>query len=144
MLGQQLCGSELSSILTSYPASTLLQHYTKVYLLQVNIIAFYSSTIFSTAGFSTFVALSASCVFGLVNTLFALPAIYAMDKFGRRSLLLWTFPPMAICMAAAGLCFNISIQSSWYLPSLSMFVSTIQSHHAASTDTIDSVTLQLH
>jgi len=91
-------------------------------LCGINIIAFYSSTIFSTAGLSTFIALSASCVFGAVNTIFALPAVYAMDKYGRRSLLLYAFPPMAVCMAAMALCFQIPIESMWYLPSLSLFV----------------------
>ncbi|KIW89410.1 uncharacterized protein Z519_10264 [Cladophialophora bantiana CBS 173.52] len=82
MLSQQLCG--------------------------INIIAFYSSTIFSDAGFSDFGALVASCVFGFINFLGAFPAIWTMDTLGRRSLLLLTLPPMAVTMLAAGLSFNIS------------------------------------
>ncbi|KIY03166.1 uncharacterized protein Z520_01633 [Fonsecaea multimorphosa CBS 102226] len=81
MLSQQLCG--------------------------INIIAFYSSTIFSDAGFSDFNALLASCVFGFINFLGAFPAIWTMDTLGRRSLLLLTLPPMAVTMLAAGLSFNI-------------------------------------
>ncbi|RVX75303.1 hypothetical protein B0A52_00656 [Exophiala mesophila] len=53
MLSQQLCG--------------------------INIIAFYSSTIFSDAGFSTYGALVASCVFGFVNFVGAFPAVWSMD-----------------------------------------------------------------
>lgn len=34
--------------------------------------------------------------FGIINFLFALPAIWLIDSFGRRSLLLVTFPFMAI------------------------------------------------
>ncbi|KIX00751.1 uncharacterized protein Z518_09816 [Rhinocladiella mackenziei CBS 650.93] len=85
MLSQQLCG--------------------------INIIAFYSSTIFSDAGFSTFGALLASCVFGLVNFIGAFPAVWTMDTLGRRSLLLLTLPLMAITMLAAGLSFSIPTQS---------------------------------
>lgn len=42
----------------------------------INIIAFYSSTIFSRAGYSTLQSLFASWGFGLVNWLFAFPAVW--------------------------------------------------------------------
>ncbi|KAL2274678.1 hypothetical protein FJTKL_02973 [Diaporthe vaccinii] len=58
----------------------------------INIIAFYSSTIFEQAGTSAYIALIASFGFGLVNFVFAWPAIWTIDSFGRRSLLLFTFP----------------------------------------------------
>lgn len=58
----------------------------------VNVIAYYSSQIFLDGGFSPISALSASLGFGLVNWLFAIPAIYTIDTFGRRNLLLTTFP----------------------------------------------------
>ncbi|KAJ7213653.1 hypothetical protein B0H12DRAFT_1155841 [Mycena haematopus] len=61
--------------------------------------AFYSSTVFVNAGYNTKSALLASwCAgFGLVNFLFALPAVW----FGRRNLLLFTFPNMAWSLLAA-------------------------------------------
>lgn len=61
----------------------------------INIIAFYSTTVFKRAGASDFGALFASFGFGLVNFIFAWPAIWTIDTFGRRSLLLFTFPQMA-------------------------------------------------
>lgn len=76
-------------------------------LCGINIIAFYSSSIFSDAGFSTFGALLASCVFGFVNFIGAFPAVWTMDTLGRRSLLLWTLPFMAVTMFAAGMSFSI-------------------------------------
>lgn len=76
-------------------------------LCGINIIAFYSSTIFAESGFSQFAALMASTVFGFVNFVMALPAIWTMDTLGRRSLLLLTLPPMAITMAIAGGSFSI-------------------------------------
>ncbi|KAJ9636165.1 hypothetical protein H2204_005437 [Knufia peltigerae] len=85
MLSQQLCG--------------------------INIIAFYSSTIFSQAGFSPLGALLASCVFGFVNFVGAFPAIWTMDSLGRRSLLLLTLPVMAATMLAAGLSFKIPAEN---------------------------------
>jgi MFS family permease len=61
----------------------------------INVIAYYSSTVFENSGFSDLSALGASCGFGAINFLFALPAFYTIDTFGRRNLLLVTFPLMA-------------------------------------------------
>ena len=96
----------------------------------INIIAFYSSTIFADANYSTRSALLASFGFGLVNWVFAFPAIWVsgrrahflpssdttnisvmqsqtIDTFGRRNLLLFTFPNMAWTLLAAGFSFLI-------------------------------------
>lgn len=69
----------------------------------INIIAFYSTTIFKESGSSDFQALLSSFGFGLVNWLFAFPAFWTIDTFGRRSLLLFTFPQMMWTLLAAGL-----------------------------------------
>ena len=58
----------------------------------INIIAFYSSSVFAQAGASNLTALLASFGFGLVNFVFAFPAVWTIDTFGRRALLLFTFP----------------------------------------------------
>jgi sugar porter (SP) family MFS transporter len=58
----------------------------------VNVIAYYSSEIFIEASFPEQQALAASLGFGIVNFLFAIPAFYTIDTFGRRNLLLTTFP----------------------------------------------------
>lgn len=81
MIGQQLCG--------------------------INIISFYSTSIFTSANFTPIAALLASCVFGLLNFVFAIPAIWTMDSLGRRSLLLWTLPVMGLCMLLAGVSFSL-------------------------------------
>ncbi|KAK3321970.1 hypothetical protein B0H66DRAFT_619275 [Apodospora peruviana] len=70
----------------------------------INIIAFYSTTVFKESGSDDFQALLASFGFGLVNWLFAFPAFWTIDTFGRRSLLLFTFPQMTWTLLAAGLC----------------------------------------
>jgi len=56
----------------------------------INIIAFYSATIFVESGFTPYKALWASFGFGLTNFLFAFPAVWTIDTFGRRTLLLFT------------------------------------------------------
>lgn len=73
----------------------------------MNVIAYYSSEIFLSAGFSQIAALSASLGFGVINWLFAIPAIYTIDTFGRRNLLLVTFPLMALFQLMTGFAFWI-------------------------------------
>ncbi|KAH7319651.1 hypothetical protein B0I35DRAFT_450771 [Stachybotrys elegans] len=73
----------------------------------VNVIAYYSSEIFLSANFDERSALAASLGFGIINFLFALPAFYTIDTFGRRNLLLTTFPLMAIFLLFTGFSFLI-------------------------------------
>ncbi|KAK0613774.1 major facilitator superfamily domain-containing protein [Immersiella caudata] len=58
--------------------------------------AYYSSGVFLEANFSEVSALSASLGFGIINWLFALPAFYTIDTYGRRNLLLATFSLMSL------------------------------------------------
>ncbi|KAL5528513.1 hypothetical protein ACEPAF_7649 [Sanghuangporus sanghuang] len=88
----------------------------------INIIAFYSSTVFKEGGASEKGALLASWGFGLVNFLFAFPALRTIDTFGRRSLLLFTFPQMAWTLLAAGFCFLIPRESKAHLGLVALFV----------------------
>lgn len=88
----------------------------------INIIAFYSSTIFVHAGYTAKQALLASWGFGLVNWLFAFPAVWTIDTFGRRNLLLFTFPNMAWTLLAAGFCFYIPDSNSAKVPLIALFV----------------------
>ncbi|KAH9886117.1 hypothetical protein F4778DRAFT_759067 [Xylariomycetidae sp. FL2044] len=73
----------------------------------VNVIAYYSSQIFMDANFERSQALLVSLGTGATNFLFAIPAIYTIDTFGRRNLLLTTFPLMAICLLITGFSFWI-------------------------------------
>ena len=88
----------------------------------INIIAFYSSTIFKQAGANNIQALLASWGFGLVNFVFAWPAIWTIDTWGRRTLLLFTFPNMAWTLLAAGFCFIIPEESRAHLGLIALFV----------------------
>ncbi|KAL0568184.1 hypothetical protein V5O48_013806 [Marasmius crinis-equi] len=88
----------------------------------INIIAFYSSTIFVEANYTQKQALLASFGFGLVNFVFAFPAVWTIDTFGRRNLLLFTFPNMAWSLLAAGFCFWIPVDNSARVPLIALFV----------------------
>ncbi|KAI0949652.1 hypothetical protein AcW1_009196 [Taiwanofungus camphoratus] len=73
----------------------------------INVIAYYSSNIFVQANFSETSALIASWGFGMLNWVFAFPAVWTIDTFGRRNLLLTTFPLMAIFLLMTGFAFWI-------------------------------------
>ncbi|KAF8228681.1 hypothetical protein L208DRAFT_1424354 [Tricholoma matsutake] len=88
----------------------------------INIVAFYSSSIFVGAGYSQKQALEASWGFGLINWLFAFPAVWTIDTFGRRNLLLFTFPNMAWTLLAAGFCFYIPQGNPARVPLVAFFV----------------------
>jgi MFS family permease len=96
MIGQQMCG--------------------------INIIAFYSATIFKEGGATAKEALIASFGFGLVNFLFAWPAVWTIDTFGRRGLLLSTFPNMFWTLLVAGMCYYIPKESSAHLGLIAFFI----------------------
>jgi hypothetical protein len=70
------------------------------------VIAYYSSEIFLEATTQRN-ALTASLGWGLINWLFAIPAVYTIDTFGRRNLLLTTFPLMSLSMFFTGFSFWI-------------------------------------
>lgn len=88
----------------------------------VQVIAFYSSTIFADAGASNIGALLASFGFGMVNFLFAWPAIWTIDTFGRRGLALFTFPNMFWSLLAAGMCFYIPGDGSARIGAIALFI----------------------
>ncbi|KAL2800999.1 hypothetical protein BJX66DRAFT_106323 [Aspergillus keveii] len=88
----------------------------------INIVAFYSSTIFQQANASYSESLWASWGFGLVNFVFAFPAVWTIDTFGRRSLLLFTFPQMAWTLLAAGFSFYVPSESKAHLALIALFV----------------------
>ncbi|KAJ5994999.1 hypothetical protein N7481_001976 [Penicillium waksmanii] len=88
----------------------------------INIISFYSSTIFSLAGANNIHALLASWGFGLINFIFAWPAVWTIDTFGRRGLLLFTFPNMCWTLLAAGFCYWIPSSSNAHLGMIAFFI----------------------
>lgn len=79
MLGQQTCG--------------------------INIISFYSSTIFVESGLSTDQALYASLGYGALQFVAVCCIMPFMDKAGRRALLLVSFPGMALMLFGAAFSF---------------------------------------
>ncbi|OQD81920.1 hypothetical protein PENANT_c024G04496 [Penicillium antarcticum] len=69
----------------------------------INIISFYSSSIFEKVGYSATQALYASLGYGAIQVVFTIPTLFLIDTKGRRTLTLITFPLMCIFLLAAGL-----------------------------------------
>ncbi|KIM99730.1 hypothetical protein OIDMADRAFT_42746 [Oidiodendron maius Zn] len=67
----------------------------------INIMSFYSSNIFTAAGATPIIALVASFGYSLVTFVFSWPAVWTIDKFGRRTLLLFPLSHREIGMAWA-------------------------------------------
>ncbi|KAK4454955.1 hypothetical protein QBC34DRAFT_481703 [Podospora aff. communis PSN243] len=86
----------------------------------INVIAYYSSEVFLEANFSEISALSASLGFGIINWLFALPAFYTIDTFGRRNLLLTTFPLMSLFLFFTGFSFWIPESSPAHIACIAL------------------------
>lgn len=117
MIAQQMCGSKSTSF-NSQP----YQRSDANVLPTVNIISFYSSSIFAAAGASNIGALLASFGFGAINFIFSWPAVWTIDTFGRRSLLLFTFPNMCWSLLVAGFCFWIPSENKAHLGLLAFFI----------------------
>ncbi|KAK3686451.1 hypothetical protein LTR37_019801 [Vermiconidia calcicola] len=88
----------------------------------INIIAFYSSTVFAEAGANVTNALMASWGFGIINFIFAWPAVWTIDTYGRHTLLFFTFPNMCWTLLAAGLCYYIPYESTDHLAMIALFI----------------------
>ncbi|KAI8653720.1 MFS domain-containing protein [Fusarium sp. Ph1] len=78
----------------------------------VNVIANYSTSIFEGANYGRTNALLISMGAGLINWLFAIPAVYTIDTFGCCNLLLITFPLMSLFLFFTAFSFMIPNQQS--------------------------------
>ncbi|RYP92370.1 hypothetical protein DL770_001470 [Monosporascus sp. CRB-9-2] len=81
----------------------------------VNAIAYYSAEIFIQSGFQEQATIAASLGFSVINWLFALPCMYTIETFGRRKLLLTTFPFMLLFLFLTGFSFWIPQGSTAHL-----------------------------
>ncbi|KAK2049639.1 hypothetical protein LZ31DRAFT_562455 [Colletotrichum somersetense] len=77
-------------------------------LCGINVLAFYSGTLFSRAGVAKRESMIFSLGYGAVNFVFGLPAIRTIDTLGRRKWLMLTLPVMTLFMLLAGVSFHIS------------------------------------
>ena len=71
----------------------------------INVVLYYASNIFRNMGSSTDSSLLQTIIVGIVNLLFTVVAIYTVDKFGRKPLMIIGSIGMAASMIALGFAF---------------------------------------
>ncbi len=81
----------------------------------INVIFFYAPDIFAKANLGIDAALFQTILIGLMNILFTILAMLAIDKIGRKKLLLIGSAGMAICYIIIGYLFQIGRTSDWML-----------------------------
>lgn len=69
----------------------------------INVVLYYAPTIFKSLGFGNDAAMWQTVIMGFVNIIFTLIAIFTVDKFGRKPLLIIGSVGMAVGMFSIGL-----------------------------------------
>jgi len=72
-------------------------------IVGINVVLYYAPTIFKSLGFGNDAAMWQTVIMGFVNIIFTLIAIFTVDKFGRKPLLIIGSFGMAVGMFAIGL-----------------------------------------
>lgn len=75
----------------------------------INVVLYYAPTIFKSLGFGNDAAMWQTVIMGIVNIIFTLVAIFTVDKFGRKPLLIIGSIGMAIGMFAIGTLAHLQI-----------------------------------
>lgn len=113
-----------AAILVSHHLHHRHKAFTNINASGVNVIVYYSSHVLRLAKVTNINSiLLFSMGFGVINFVFALPAFYTIDTLGRRSLLLMTFPFLALCqlIIAVGLALPDS-SSKWKMAICGMYL----------------------
>ncbi len=81
-------------------------------IVGINAIIYYGPRIIEAAGYGRHDALGTQVLFGLVNVVFTLVAIWKVDRLGRRPLLLTGIAGTGVAMALCGLLFHLGMEKS--------------------------------
>ncbi|GAB4860042.1 Sugar transport protein 8 [Ancistrocladus abbreviatus] len=82
----------------------------------INVIMFYAPVLFQTMGYGSNASLLSAVLTGTVNVICTLVAIFGVDYFGRRALLLEAALQMLVCQLAMGLIFLVHLKSTNTIP----------------------------
>jgi len=108
----------LSQFVRCGPAAVLVIGVSLAVLQQVtgiNVFLYYGPEIFKKLGSGTDVALLQTLTVGAVNLLFTIVAIYSVDRWGRRPLMLMGAAGMGICLFAMGAVSYVGRTELWVL-----------------------------
>ena len=79
----------------------------------INAIIYYGPSILETAGFKLSEALGGQVTIGIVNMVFTFVAIYAVDRFGRKPLLMGGITGALVALVGAGVLFALDITNGF-------------------------------
>ena len=81
----------------------------------INVFLYYGPEIFKQLGTTTDVALLQTVVVGAVNLLFTIGAIWTVDRWGRRPLMILGAAGMGLCLVAMGVAAQLGVVAVWVL-----------------------------
>ena len=89
----------------------------------INAIIYFGPTILDKAGFSLGQSLGGQVVIGIVNVLFTFVAIFTVDKWGRKPLLILGISGAVISLIVLGVLFKMNVtEGSWILFFILLFI----------------------
>jgi len=87
----------------------------------INVVIYYGPKIFKEAGFALSDAFGSQVTIGVINVIFTLVAIWKIDSFGRKPLLLWGVAGVAASLIVIGFFFYFNLLNSFVLLGLFLF-----------------------
>ena len=91
----------------------------------VNIVVYYGPTILEAAGLTLGSALQYQVTLGLINLIFTLIALWKVDSWGRRPLLVWGMAVVALSMGATALLLLCAAPAVWIVLLLCLYMGCV-------------------
>ncbi|WOG89109.1 hypothetical protein DCAR_0208345 [Daucus carota subsp. sativus] len=91
-------------------------------LTGINVIMFYAPVLFQTMGFENDASLLSSVITGLINVGSTLVAVFYVDRWGRRALLLEAVVQMLICQVVVGIFLQVDLHATNTMPKIPAYI----------------------
>lgn len=91
----------------------------------VNIVVYYGPTILENAGFALDNALQFQVAIGVINLLFTIIALWKIDKWGRRPLLIGGMTATFISLFIIAILFSMEIKGLWIVVMLMIYMASL-------------------
>ena len=92
----------------------------------VNIVVYYGPTILENAGFKLDSALQFQVAIGIINLIFTIIALWKIDSWGRRPLLIWGMTAVFISLLIIAIQFSVGLTSGiWIVIMLCIYMASL-------------------
>ena len=91
----------------------------------VNIIVYYGPTILESAGFALDSALQFQVAIGVINLIFTIIALWKIDSWGRRPLLIWGMAAVFISLVIIATLFSLGQSGIWIVIMLCVYMAAL-------------------